>query len=142
MSAPSDPARFGAMGHTGLVNATQLAAAVADAAPGEIVRLVADWIDRALRSREVDLDAEPPLAGESHLDALAAAAAHVARRRGRSAPAWTIGPDRMTEAFWYPGPAALSRTRWSTRPASSRSGASSSKPARWCRCRAQSPRPR
>lgn len=72
------------------------------------MRLVADWMDRALKSERFDGDIEPPLDGRRHIDALVAAAvAHVARRRSMPTPAWTIGPGRMSDVFWHPGPAAL-----------------------------------
>lgn len=90
------------------MDAGDLAADLVDARESDIVRLVADWMDRAMRAEPLDLSAEPPLDGRSHIDALvAAAAAHVARRRSMSIPSWTIGPSRRSECFWYPGPAAL-----------------------------------
>lgn len=90
------------------MDAPELARELTTAAPGEVVRTVADWIARALRADRLDLTVEPPLSGRSHLDALvAAAAAHVARRLGRPPPPWTIGPNRMAEVFWHPGPPEL-----------------------------------
>ncbi len=90
------------------MDACELAADLASADEVEVVRLVADWIHRAILSDDLDLDLEPPLDGRPHLDALvAAAAAHVAHRRDVPVPRWTIGPTRMSDVFWHPGPAAL-----------------------------------
>ncbi|MGI8936864.1 MAG: hypothetical protein ACR2JF_01375 [Iamia sp.] len=69
---------------------------------------MADWIDRALRSPDLDLSVEPPLTGVSHIDALlGAASAHVARHFGRPIPPWTTGSERVSESFWHPGPPDL-----------------------------------
>lgn len=90
------------------VDATELAEDLATAGEHELVRLVADWIDRALRAEDLDLSVEPPLDGRSPLDALvAAAAAYVARTRSMPTPNWTIGTSRRSEQFWHPGPPAL-----------------------------------
>lgn len=90
------------------MDARSLAADLADASDGEIVRLIADWMHRAQRDVDLDLEVEPTLDGRRHLDALiAAAAAHVARGLGRPTPTWTIGPDRRTDVYWYPGPPSL-----------------------------------
>lgn len=90
------------------MDATDLAQDLETCEPGEIVRTVADWIDRAARSPGLDLSVEPPLTRVAHLDALvAAAAAHLARRLERPTPAWTIGPHRVTTSFWHPGPPDL-----------------------------------
>lgn len=63
---------------------------------------------RGAKATQLDLDAEPPLDGRRHVDALVAAgAAEVARQRGQTAPSWTNRAHRRTETFWYPGPAAL-----------------------------------
>lgn len=87
---------------------TDLAGALECGEPREIVRTVADWIDRALRSPALDLSVEPPPTGVSHVDALlGAATAHVARQLGRPTPPWTTSPDRVAESFWYPGPPDL-----------------------------------
>ena len=91
-----------------IVDACSLAADLAGAADGDVVRLVADWMDRAGRADDLDLDTEPPLDGRRHLDALVgAAAAQVARRLGRPTPGWTISSTRRTDAFWHPGPPSL-----------------------------------
>lgn len=90
------------------MDATELAQDLAGAEEHELVRVVADWIDRAGRAEHLDLSIEPALDGRSHVDALvAAAAAHVARTRAEPVPAWTIGPHRRSEQFWHPGPPAL-----------------------------------
>jgi hypothetical protein len=90
------------------VDAGALAHDLADVGDDQLVRLVADWMDRATRTPDLDLDSEPPLDGRRHVDALiAAAAAQVARTLGRPTPPWTIGPHRRTDAFWHPGPASL-----------------------------------
>lgn len=92
------------------MDARELARTLAEAGDAEVVRFVADWIDRALTAERGDLDlaAEPSLDGRSHIDALvAAAAAHVARHLGQPAPSWTIGPERLADTFWHPGPPAL-----------------------------------
>ncbi len=90
------------------MDAAELAVDLAGSEEHEVVRTVADWIDRACRAEHLDLSIEPSLDGRSHLDALvAAAAAHVARARTEPTPAWTIGPRRCSEQFWHPGPPAL-----------------------------------
>lgn len=90
------------------VDAHELADDLGDAEEQDIVRLVADWIDRAQRVEHLDLSGEPSLDGRSHIDALvAAASAHVARTLSMPIPGWTIDARRRSERFWYPGPAAL-----------------------------------
>lgn len=90
------------------VDARSLAADLLDADDGEIVRFVADWMHRARGEVDLDLEVEPTLDGRRHLDALiAAATAQVARDLGRPTPTWTIGPQRRTDAYWYPGPPGL-----------------------------------
>ena len=90
------------------MDATGLRADLHDSSPDDVVRLVADWIDRALRSTSLDLTREPEYLGTLHLDAIiAAAAAHVARLKGQPTPEWAIEPGRFCQSFWYPGPAAL-----------------------------------
>ena len=78
---------------------------LANASPNEVVRLIADWIDRARRAPELDLDLEPGLIGIPHLDAATgAAAAHTARLLGRPIPTWTLFAGRFSPTFWHPGP--------------------------------------
>ena len=90
------------------MDARSLAADLAVADDPQLVRLVADWMDRALRASDLDLDVEPSLDGRRYVDALiAAAAAQVARRLGRPTPEWTVGPQRRTDAYWHPGPPSL-----------------------------------
>ncbi len=90
------------------MDVVELADDLGDAREQDIVRLVADWIDRAQRVEHLDLSNEPRLDGRPHIDALvAAASAHVARTLCLPIPGWTIGPHRCSERFWYPGPAAL-----------------------------------
>ena len=69
----------------------------------EYVRFVADWMTHA-----TDLGSAPALTGVEEIDALVAAAAvHVASRRGVALPAWAEEPARFARNFWYPGPDAL-----------------------------------
>lgn len=55
------------------MDARELASWLAEAPPEMVVRLVADWIDKAVR---LGLEAEvaPPLDGRAHIDALVPAA--------------------------------------------------------------------
>lgn len=90
------------------MDARSLAADLRAADDGELVRFVADWMDRATRAEDFDPEIEPPLDGRRHVDALiAAATAQVARIRSRPTPDWTIGPLRTCDRFWYPGPPSL-----------------------------------
>jgi len=59
-------------------------------------------------ARANDLDQSPDLSGVSEVDALvAAAAAHVALRRGDPVPEWTDEPQRYSATLWYAGPDVL-----------------------------------
>jgi hypothetical protein len=67
----------------------------------DYVRCVADWISRA-----GDVTRPAEITGTPLIDALvAAAASHVALRRGMSAPEWTNG--HALDRFWHPGSPAF-----------------------------------
>lgn len=96
-----------AVGHPWPVDARDLASWLAEAPPEMVVRLVADWIDKAVR---LGLEAEvaSPLDGRPHIDALVAAAVeYAADRRSEPHPGWTIDPRRESPVFWHPGTPSL-----------------------------------
>lgn len=94
-------------GHTGAMDACVLADWLADAEPEMVVRLVADWIDKAVRLG-LEADEVPPLDGRPHIDALVAAAVeYAADRRGEPHPGWTVDPRRESPTFWHPGTPSL-----------------------------------
>lgn len=86
----------------------QLADDLAEAPVSDYVRLVADWLHRAARDPDLDVDSAPPLTGVAVVDALvAASAAHIRFSRQEAVPSWTVGAQRRLDTLWYPGPDAL-----------------------------------
>lgn len=76
-----------------------LAVTLAAAPEDSWVRVAADWLTRGECS-----DEEPASTGDPVRDALVAATvAHLARLRGRRAPAWTNHPRYTLDCFWHPG---------------------------------------
>jgi hypothetical protein len=90
------------------MDARALADDLATVPEASIVRVVADWTQRAIKASQLDLVTEPDLDGRDYIDAIVAAAVvEVARRRAEPAPSWTRKEARRTSVFWYPGPATL-----------------------------------
>lgn len=91
-----------------MLTAQVLADDLTEARMSDFVRVVADWLDRASKDGDLQLEAAPRLTGRTVLDALvAAAAAHALFRQGLEVPQWTTERSRRTESLWYPGPDAL-----------------------------------
>jgi len=85
-----------------------LRAWLADAAPTDLVRLTAHWIDRAVSYPDQGYCEDPGLTGDGVVDALVAAAVEtVSLRRGDFSPQWTSGPERFLTTVWHPGPPGM-----------------------------------